>query len=96
MLIRYYKTRGHELAELDPLRLVNYKEFGKVYVKNNLEHDLNRLKIMNEKELDVPFTFPSNPIFHEKIACFLGEKSEWTMREIHERLQKIYSDKAGL
>jgi hypothetical protein len=50
--------------------LVNYKEFGKVYVKNNLEHDLNRLKIMNEKELDVPFTFPSNPIFHEKIAVF--------------------------
>ena len=75
MLIRYYKTRGHELAELDPLSmiinyagLVNFKEFGKVYVKNSLENDLEQLKILSKRDLDEPFVFPNHPVFQEKIA----------------------------
>lgn len=68
MLIRYYKMRGHEEAVLDPLRLVNFKEFGKVYVKNKLDHDLINNKILHDRSLDEPFTFPASDIFTNKIA----------------------------
>lgn len=68
LFIRLFKQRGHELAELDPLRLVNFKEFGKKYVKNSVEHELNKLKEIRQKDLDEPFTFPNHPIFQKKIA----------------------------
>jgi 2-oxoglutarate dehydrogenase complex dehydrogenase (E1) component-like enzyme len=68
MLIRYYKTRGHESAELDPLRLVNFKEFGKVYVNHSLENDLKINQIYNDKDIDTPFSFPSSSLFVDQIA----------------------------
>lgn len=71
LFIRYYKQRGHELAELDPLRLVNFKEFGKKYVKNSVEHELNKLKEVRKNDLDEPFTFPNHPVFQKKIAVSL-------------------------
>ncbi len=68
MLIRYYKQRGHELADLDPLRLVNFKEFGKKYVQKSLQHELNKQNVFKEQDLDVPFTIPTHPIFYKRIA----------------------------
>jgi 2-oxoglutarate dehydrogenase complex dehydrogenase (E1) component-like enzyme len=44
MFIRCYKQRGHELADLDPLHLVDFKEFGKKYVKQGMENELKKLK----------------------------------------------------
>ena len=35
MLIRYYKTRGHELAELDPLRIFVFTQVW--LISKNLE-----------------------------------------------------------
>ena len=70
MFIRAYKQRGHELAELDPLRLVDFKEFGKKYVKNSLQSELSKLKAAREKDLDEPFTFPNHPVFQKRIAVF--------------------------
>lgn len=96
MLIRYYKQRGHELADLDPLRLVNFKEFGKKYVQKSLQHELNKQNVFKEQDLDVPFTIPTHPIFYKRIAGFLAEKTTWTLREIQERLKSIYSNKIGV
>ena len=75
LLIRYYKSRGHEESEIDPLsksshnsELVNFKEFGKVLVKNKLENDLANHNILSNKSLDEPFSFPSDPIFQQRTA----------------------------
>jgi tRNA/tmRNA/rRNA uracil-C5-methylase (TrmA/RlmC/RlmD family) len=57
--------------------LVDFKEFGKVFVKHDLENDLSRHKIYTERDLDVPFSFPNTSFFQEKIAVFshLGRAS---------------------
>lgn len=57
--------------------LVNFKEFGKVYIKNKLDHDLFNNKILHDKRLDEPFTFPVSQTFQDKIAVMyeLGRAS---------------------
>jgi hypothetical protein len=52
--------------------LVNFKEFGKVFVKYDLENDLYKHKIYKEEDLDIPFTFPNTAIFAERIAVYLA------------------------
>lgn len=78
------------------MRLVNYKEFGKVYVKTSLDSDLEKHRIIDKKEFDEPFSFPNDSIFQEHVASFLGEKDRWTLREILERLENTYSGKTGI
>lgn len=71
LLVRYYKVNGHEIAELDPLRLEDFAEFGKVLAKHRLETTLIKNKVIKDEDLDIPFTFPNNEIFYTNIAQFL-------------------------
>ena len=74
-LIRYYRMRGHESAQLDPLSkyslyldLKNFEQFGKIYAKKPLELDLKKNNILNDSDLDVPFKIPHHSIFSREIS----------------------------
>lgn len=56
-------------------------------MKNPLEKDLVENKVFNEADLDTPFHFPQDKIFIDEISGFLAEKSEWTLREVQNRLK---------
>lgn len=61
-----------------------------------MEHELNKLKEVRKNDLDEPFTFPNHPVFQKKIAGFLAEKTTWTLREILDKLENIYSRYIGI
>lgn len=67
-----------------------------MYAKHRLETTLIKNKVINDADLDIPFTFPNTEVFNTNIAQFLKEKSQWTLREIKSRLESIYSDRLGI
>ncbi|KRX04945.1 hypothetical protein PPERSA_06579 [Pseudocohnilembus persalinus] len=95
MAVRRYLAKGHEYAKLDPLKLVetygNRPEFGKK--KLQAKNVLATLPI-TESQLDQPFTI-ENGEYLKEISFFLSEKSQWTLREIVEKLDKIYCGEIG-
>ena len=51
---------------------MDFKEFGKVMAKQKLAQDLLSNRILVNKDLDVPFSFPKDPAFEERIAVVVG------------------------
>lgn len=88
-LIRNYQVVGHSLAEVDPLELQNFKEFGKKF----LSYDYLGQNL-TEAEKKKTFSVSQGPWVKE-IAHFLEQKDIWSIGEIIEICKKIYTGKIG-
>lgn len=83
-LIRAYQTRGHNLAELDPLGILDADLDSRVPEELILEN-----WGLTEADLDKEFQLP-------KTTCIGGDGESLKLREIINRLEKIYCDNFGL
>lgn len=83
-LIRSYQTRGHSLADLDPLGILHADLDSRVPEELILEN-----YGLNENDLDKEFQLPQ--------TTFIGVSGEsLTLREIIKRLENIYCKTLGL
>ncbi|EAR96872.1 oxoglutarate dehydrogenase (succinyl-transferring), E1 component (macronuclear) [Tetrahymena thermophila SB210] len=88
-LIRNYQVIGHSLADIDPLELQNFKEFGKKILK----YDYLGTNL-TEAQKKATFSVSQGPWIKE-IAHFLEGKDTWSIGEIIEICKKIYTGKIG-
>jgi len=82
-LIRAYQTRGHNLAELDPLGILDADLDSRTPPELTLE-----FWGLGEKDMDKVFQLP-------KTTYIGGSDVKLTLREIHDRLQKVYCQNFG-
>jgi len=83
-LIRSYQTRGHNIADLDPLGILDADLDGEVPEELILEN-----WGLTEKDLDKEFTLP-------KTTYIGGDQSTMTLREIIRCLEHVYCQNFGL
>ncbi|KAI6203680.1 hypothetical protein M3Y94_00584500 [Aphelenchoides besseyi] len=84
LLIRSYQTRGHNIADLDPLG-INSADLDDT-IPRELEMDFYGF---TEKDLDREFLLPPTTFIG-------GEKTALTLREILHRLKNIYCNHTGV
>jgi 2-oxoglutarate dehydrogenase complex dehydrogenase (E1) component-like enzyme len=68
-----------------------FSEFGKQIARSKIEEGIN----LDDKEWDTPF-YVEHGSYLNDIAFFLKEKEVWTLREVREYCQKIYTGKIGV
>ncbi|UMM29537.1 hypothetical protein L5515_011846 [Caenorhabditis briggsae] len=83
LLIRSYQTRGHNIADLDPLG-INSADLDDT-IPPELELSFYGL---GERDLDREFLLPP--------TTFISEKKSLTLREILQRLKEIYCTSTGV
>lgn len=84
LLIRSYQTRGHNIADLDPLG-INSADLDDT-IPAELEPEFYGL---SEKDMDREFVLP--------MSTFIGgDKTSLTLREIVDRLKQIYCTHTGV
>jgi len=84
LLIRSYQTRGHNIAELDPLDINNASLDSTI--PRELELDFYGF---TDRDLDREFILPPTTFIG-------GNRSTLTLREILQRLKKIYCNHTGI
>lgn len=83
-LIRTFQIRGHKLAQLDPLEILQTDVTGEMYKDLTIEH-------FNFNEADMSRKFKLPP------TTFIGgQESQLELRQIVDRLKQVYCNKIGL
>jgi len=83
-IIRAYQTRGHHIADLDPLGILSADLDSSIPPALVLEH-----YGLSQADLDREFTLPPNTYIG-------GGRPKMTLREIQDRLKSIYCGRIGL
>ena len=97
--VRAYMTHGHLQADLDPLELNKaYDDLSQSKFRGPSEimRDILTVENYNFTEQDLDRTFHIQVPSNYNWGGLLSAKTDWTLRELREALQKAYCGKIGV